>query len=300
MRLRFLTAATAAFLILAFSYNSRADDCGVCSAPSRSGSLIGMGGIEYLVQQQQEDVSPYYAEFRMGGLYDSRVGSASGSADAGEDTALTSRLAAGWQSPLMGNAGLRIDYRGYMDFHHNYNEFNMIDQSLSLEPLYKAGSFIFSLPLSFNITFEDGKHDYNKYAVSPTLTYLIPSTRQALALYGMVAWIDDQDDDNWLDENGKVLGGGCAYLYYFENKSRVRLSLDYQHAKYDAQVWQYGTSSSIEKREDDAIVAGLDILWQLTKHFGLFINYSFIHSNSNVDLYEYDRHLVEGGLALRF
>lgn len=46
-------------LFLTFSPNVRAaDECGVCSAASRSDSLLGSGGIEYLIQQQQGNVSP--------------------------------------------------------------------------------------------------------------------------------------------------------------------------------------------------------------------------------------------------
>ena len=95
--------------------------------------------------------------------------------------ALTTTLTA-VAGPPEGRSGLRLDYRGYMDFHQDFSEYNVIDQSLSLEPQYKAGPFIYSLPFSFNLTMEDGGHDYNRYAVSPTLTYLIPDTRQAVAV----------------------------------------------------------------------------------------------------------------------
>jgi hypothetical protein len=253
------------------------------------------------VEQQQADVSPFNAEFRIGGLYDSRVGSASGGGDEGADTALAAMLTAGWQAPLTGNAGLRLDYSGYMDFHKDFGKYNVTDQSLSLEPQYKAGPFIYSLPLSFNVVLEAGDDDYVRYAVSPALTYLIPDTRQAVALYGIGARIDDWDRNKTLDEDGKTLGGGCAYVYVFENKSRVRLSLDYQRTSYDARVADYATASmSKDNREDDAIVAGLDILFQITDHFGLYANYAFIHSHSNVALYEYDRHVAQGGVALKF
>lgn len=294
-------------IMLSFACDVRADDCSVCSAASRSDSLLGMGGIEYLIEQQQENVSPFNAELRIGGLYDSRVGSSTGSEEEDSDTALTARLALGWQAPMMGNFGVRLDYRGYADFHQDYDEYNMIDQSISIEPLYKAGQFIFSLPLSFNLALQDGDHDYNRYAVSPTLTYLIPNTTQALAVYGIAAKIEDKDDDEkiagmeWYDDDGKTYGGGLAYLYYFANKSRLRLSLDYQHSEYDSLVWQYQiTSDYEEERDSNAIVASLDMLSQLTDHFGLYLNYAFIHSTSNVDIYEYNRHLVEGGLALKF
>ena len=303
MRLRFFAALISAFLIIAFSCNSRAESCSACSGALRSASPLGEGGIENLYEQQQTNVSPFNAELRLGGLYDSRVGSEfGGGGDA--DKALAAALTAGWQAPLKGDVGLRLDYRGYMDFHQDFREYDVIDQTLSLEPQYKAGQFIYSLPLSFNLTMEDGEHDYNRYAVSPTLTYLIPNTRQAVSFYGIGARMDDRDKNKLLDEDGVTLGGGCAYLYTFENKSRVRLSLNYQHTAYDnARVWDYPTASgsfSADKRKDDAIVAGLDILFQITDHFGLYLNYAFIHSNSNVDLYEYNRHLVGGGVALKF
>lgn len=299
MKLRFFAGLLAACLILAFSGIAlAADDCASCAV--RSDSLIGAGGIEYLVQQQQADVSPFNAELRLGGLYDSRVGSTSGSKE-DADNALVARLSAGWQAPLKGAFGLRLDYRGFTDFYEDYREYNVIDQSLSVEPQYKTGRLIFSLPLSFNITLEDGRHDYNRYAVSPTFTYLIPDTKQALAIYGIAAQVDDKDRNDWLDEDGKTFGGGLAYLYYFANKSRVRLSLDYQHTTYDSYVWQYASTMDFsDKRESDVLVAGLDILFQITEHVGLYADYAFVHSNANVGLFEYDRHLVEGGLAVKF
>jgi hypothetical protein len=300
MRLRFFTAVMTAFLMLAFSCNARADCSSTCSGTLRSASPLEGGGIENLYDQQQASVSPFNANLRLGGLYDSRVGSPFGGSG-NADWALAAALTAGWQAPLKGNVGVRLDYRGYMDFHQDFHEYNLIDQTLSLEPQYKAGPFIYSLPLSFNLTMENGEHDYNRYAVSPTLTYLIPDTRQAVSVYGIVARIDDKDKD-FVDEDGVIWGGGGAYLYAFENKSRVRLSLTYQHTAYDnAMVWQYmSTSDFSDKRRDDAIVAGLDILLPITDHFGLYINYAFIHSYSNVDLYKYDRHLAGVGVELKF
>ena len=302
MKLRFFTAVITAFLILAFSGNARAADCSSsCSGALRSASTLEGGGIENLYEQQQADVSPFNAELRLGGLYDSRVGSTSdGGGD--EDWALNASLAAGWQAFLTGHAGLRLDYRGYMDFHQDFRDYNVIDQTLSVEPQVRTGQFIFSLPLSFNLAMENGEHDYNRYAVSPTLTYLIPDTRQAVSVYGIGARIDDRDKISFYDEDGVTWGGGFAYLYAFENKSRVRLSLNYQQTNYDnALVWQYELTSDFSaKRKDESIAAGLDVLFQITEHFGLYINYAFIHSNSNVDLYEYDRHLAGVGLELKF
>ena len=237
----------------------------------------------------------------MGGLYDSRVGSASGGGDADGDTAFAATLSAGWQAPIEGDFGFRLDYGGYADFHQDFDEYDVIDQSFSLEPQWTKKQFTVSMPLIFNYAMEDGDTNYNRYTISPTMTYLIPQTSQALAVYVIGSRIDDRDDDKILDEDGKTYGGGCAYLYFFKNKSRIRLSVDYQHTQYDALVIDYGTDSvSTDDREDDSLVAGVDIQFQLNEYFGVYTNYSFIHSNSNVDLYEYDRNIIEAGIAFKY
>ena len=262
------------------------------------------------------DVKSYFAALRVGGVYDSRVGAASGGRDEDSDTALAATLTAGWQVPMEGDFGLRLDYSGYADFHRDFDEYDIIDQSISLEPQYTLGQMTFSVPVAFNYAMEDGDTDYNKYTASPTLTYLFPDNEQAVAVYAIGSLIDDRDDpledefgnliydsfgDTLLDEDAQALGAGCAYLLFFDGGSRIRLSLDYQHSVYDAKVIDYDTVSlSQNDREDDIVVAGLDAQYQLTDVFGIYANYSFIHSNSNVSLYEYDQNIVEAGVALRF
>ena len=265
---------------------------------------MGKGGIENRVQQRQAEVSPFNADLRVGGFYDSRVGSTSGAGDDQSGTGMATTLNAGWQAPMEGNMGLRMDYSGYADFHQvkgeNLDQYDVIDQSVSLEPQYNNGPFVYSLPISFNYAMEAGKRDYQRYSVAPTVTYLIPETSQAVALYGIAALIDDRDDVD-TDEDGDSLGGGCAYLYFFQNQSRVRFSLDYQHTDYDARLSEYDMNPQhTDERSDNMVVAGLDMVYQLTSHVGLYTNYSFIHANSNVDRYEYNRHVVEGGVALKF
>jgi len=262
---------------------------------------VGKGGIENRVEQIKTDSKPFYAGLRVGGAYDSRVGSSSGGGDDDGDCALALTLSAGWQAPLEGDVGFRFDYGGYADFHDKFDEYDVIDQSFSVEPQWTKDQITVSMPIIFNYALEDGDTNYNRYTISPTVTYLIPQTSQAVAVYGIGSRIDDRDDDKILDEDGKTYGGGCAYLYFFQNKSRIRLSVDFQHTHYDAWVVDYGTDSvSTNDRKDDSLVAGVDIQFQLNEFFGIYTNYSFIHSNSNVDLYEYDRNIVEAGIAFKY
>jgi hypothetical protein len=85
------------------------------------------------------------------------------------------------------------------------------------------------------------------------------------------------------------------------------LSADYQLAEYDATVANYiqainnvETHYPQNKREDDILLANVDILFPLNSFLSLYSSYSYIRTNSNVDLYEYDRNLIEGGVMLRY
>ena len=253
------------------------------------------------MEQIKTNSNPFSAGLRIGGANDSRVGSASGGGDADGDTAFTATLSAGWQVPFKSDFGFRLDYGGYADFHQDFDEYDVIDQSFSVEPQWTKDQITVSMPFIFNYAMEDGDTNYNRYTISPTVTYLIPQTSQAVAVYGIASRIDDRDDDNTLDEDGKTYGGGCAYLYFFQNKSRIRLSMDYQHTHYDAWVVDYGTGSvATDDRKDDSFVASVDIQFQLNEFFGVYTNYSFIHSSSNVDLYKYDRNIIEVGVAFKY
>ncbi len=277
---------------------------------------MGKGGLETRVEQMKADSKQFNAGLRLGGLYDSRVGSASGGSDDDSDTAFATTLYAGWQAPIEGDFGFRMDYGLYADFHQDFDEYDVMDQSVSFEPQYTRGQFTYSMPFAFNYALEDGDTDYNKYTISPTVTYLIPETSQAVAFYGIASIIDDrdaalrdaagnvirdQDGDSILDEDAGAYGVGCAYVLFFQKLSRIRLSIDYQHTKYNAREIDYGTVSvSNDQREDDIIVAGVDIQYQFTEIFGIYTNYYYIYSSSNVDLYDYNRNIIEGVIALKY
>jgi hypothetical protein len=85
------------------------------------------------------------------------------------------------------------------------------------------------------------------------------------------------------------------------------MSADYQRAEYDATVANYiqainnvSTRYPQNKREDDILLANVDIQFPLSSFLSVYSSYSYIHTNSNVDLYEYDRNLIEGGFMLRY
>lgn len=258
--------------------------------------------MENRVKQARADAGALSVSLRLGGLYDTRVGATS-SRDVNDREAGSAFLASGsvgWQFPVKDKFSLRADYNAYADFHKDDEEFNVIDQSVSVEPQYFSGNFIFSLPLAGNYVLEDKKTDYIRYNLTPTVTYLLPNITHAVALYGLASVIDDRDDYP-PDEDGIAWGGGCGYIIFFRNLSKVRFSVDYQHTTYDAAVMDYGTPSlSADDREDGILAFNADMQYQFTPHIGIYTSYSYFHAHSNVNLYDYDRGIIEGGLALRF
>ena len=300
MRLTFFYLIGIIISFLFVSAEIRAAAC-PCSAPSRSMSQAGKTGIENRIYQIRSEDKPLSASMRLGGLYDSRVGAASSLLTEGqEDWAIAATLAAGWQVPIEGDFGLRLDYVGYMNFYRDYDEYNVIDQTLFIEPQYVMGDFFLSLPMGFNPAVEDTKTDYLRYSLSPTVTYYMAGLNQAFALNGTAAFIDDQDDIA-ADEDGRSFGAGAAYLFFFGERSRLKLSFDYLRTQYDARLIDYltGTDSPI-RRKDDVFSSNIDILYNFTEHIGVFAGYTYMVTSSNVDVYDYHRNLVEGGIAWRY
>jgi hypothetical protein len=197
---------------------------------------------------------------------------------------------------------------GYAAFYQDYTEYNVVDQTGTIEPQYKLGNTIFSLPIGYNYVFEDGDPDYYRYNLSPTATYQIPNTNQAIAINSLVSRNVDVDDIHALDEDGNIIGAGCGYLILFEKLGRIRLSIDYQHVQYDATVREYGAfagdngwpSFSNNQRSDDLLSSNINLQYDFTPSVGLFTDYTFIHAHSNVKVYNYDRNLIEGGISIKY
>ncbi|MFP4225559.1 MAG: hypothetical protein ACLFRF_02430 [Desulfobacterales bacterium] len=216
-----------------------------------------------------------------------------------EDTAAVVNLMAGWSPNLEGDFGFRADYGMYADFHQDLDEYNVIEQVFSIEPYLNKGALIYSLPVRYTFGMEDQETDYHRIALYPTLTFKIPDRLQAIEAYGFVSHIND-DDDYAVDEDAIGAGAGIGYIIFSQDRSYIRLSAEYQNTGYDAAVADYGISTNTDDRSDNALSANLELNYQLLSYMDLYSNYSYIHTNSNVSIYDYDRHIIEGGVSFSF
>jgi hypothetical protein len=254
------------------------------------------------VNQLKSGENPFNASLRLGGLYDSRVGAASSVRTNGQDdTAIAATLSTGYQFHSDGKLGLRGDYIGYTDFYSDFNEYNVVDQTISIEPQYQMeDDLLFSLPLTYNYVLEDYETDSDRYSILPTLTYYISQLNQAVAINGTFAMLNDRDDIV-TDEDGDSVGIGAAYMLFLLKNCLVRVSVDYVNTKYDARLVDYMTgSTSTDHRQDDTTSANLDIQYNFTPNLGVFTSYTHIYADSNVKVYDYNRDIVGAGMMLKY
>jgi len=202
---------------------------------------------------------------------------------------------------LDGNFGLRIDYGGYADFHSDLDEYDVIDQSMTVEPQWRIDPFVCSLPIRYTYAMQDGESDYHRVSISPTATVKIPNVNNAVEVYGIFSKSYDVDQFNDYDEDSYSRGGGIEYIFFSENRTYFRLKGDYQYIYYDAKVAAYeNTLNTSEKRHDSIISLTAEHNIQVNSYLDIFVNFTHIIAKSNVSFYDYDRNIIEAGVSLDF
>jgi hypothetical protein len=249
------------------------------------------------MDQINENAGPLSMNLRIGGLYDSKVVTDEIDDQNSADEGLSLNLDAGWQKSVTRSFGFRLRYNNHSVFYNDLDEYDLIDQAATLEGQWVTGRFIFSIPVGYNYILEDGHSDSRRITLTPTCMMLFAEGRQAVVIYGVYADIEDKDGIV-PDEGGISSGGGLAYVFQREDKMRLSLSLAYQSTKYDSAILDYDACALPVNRRDKAAVANAGFYFPLSSRLGLYADYTFLHNNSNVQAYDYDRHIIEGGLAV--
>lgn len=239
----------------------------------------------------------FNASLDIGGLFDTHPGATYGTGE--QDIGLALKAGLGYQFPLDGKLGFRVDYSGYADYYRDLSEFDLQDHQVSIEPQYISDQLVCSLQLGGGRRFENGQHDADRIIISPAVTRLLDSGSKAIAVYGHAAKIEDKNTARVLNEDRKTLGAGISYFFTPGENGSALISLEYAKADYEAFVSDYDPEvESNDRRNDRALVASLDFLSRITPHLGFYAGYSYIHNRSNMFLFDYQRHILEGGISL--
>ncbi|HEX5276872.1 MAG TPA: tetratricopeptide repeat protein [Fluviicoccus sp.] len=104
------------------------------------------------------------------------------------------------------------------------------------------------------------------------------------SLYGGSEKMKDSASDHFGNDFFGVRGGGSLTL---SNTLRLNSSLSYESRKYDANY-----PGGFDARDESQVDFSLGAAFKLRPALTLQPNYSFTHNTSNVDLFDYDRHVV--------
>ncbi|MBN1627065.1 MAG: hypothetical protein JW944_11120 [Deltaproteobacteria bacterium] len=212
-----------------------------------------------------------------------------------DDAGFSVKADLGYQFPFIDNFGFRTDYSGYLDVHGGFLDIQ--EHHFSIEPQYAKGRFILSLLLGITSKLEDGQRDADMISISPFATYVMSTGTGAVALYGSYAQIKDKDDDLILNEDGTSHGAGVSYIHFFRKLTSARFSIDYSNTDYNAFARDYGIDpDSYDKRKDRVLTSSLNLRLQSTTNFAYYVTYYFIHSDSNVEIYDHNRQILKAGI----
>ena len=303
-----------------------------------------MRGIQEDAGQPGERNRVFTGSLRVGLQYDSNVGLFPDNEafieprdlkSTGEDEAGVIEAHAGFQPETKGALGFRGDYYLYTDFHKDLNDYNILDQMVTLEPLFRVGKTRISVPVSYSYVMEDYARELSGFYVKPAVTVGLGKSHMArfYGTYSDVSYARDDSDILQEDQSATSYGGGAAYIFSFRsNAAFLKLDGGFRANEAKGDNWDYDSrmlalslrvpvvenlvfygSTSLDlrdfsnvhstydkKRDDTRVTAYADLNYELKKRYDLFASYTIIHSDSNLPAYDYDRHVVTVGVGVHF
>jgi len=131
-------------------------------------------------------------------------------------------------------------------------------------------------------------------------TYLYAGTGNWQPLYFIGGFVGNETpEESGILADGQVdrvfWGGNLGVQLTPINDLKITPSFTYQNSDYAREDWIYAV-----KRSDKYMLLNFNLEWVLNSGWTLLGNYSFTKSDSNIELYEYDRQQIMLGLRYNF
>ncbi len=234
---------------------------------------------------------------------------------------------------------LWAQYSYYQNFHFKISEFDLWSNTFSLIPAYTWPNGRFWMPFSYNYTDVGSSKYFTSFNLTPTYLHLYNpnvGVEVGLSLGRNYYWFPvflSQDD-----RSGRYVGGSLAYYYFIKNQTgyfqarfsyshdftagsnwennsyslglstlypintglRVRGFVDLTLQDYINQFFNGNPFDIQSPRRDRILITGLEITKDIYKGLEFNAHYYFIRDNSNVNIYNYSRHIVGCQFAYRY
>ena len=229
---------------------------------------------------------------------------------------------------------LSFQYSLYTDTYAQLTPYNFISQVISAIPGYNFGKFSLSFPLIYGYDWLDRKSYLDLKGLEPTLRFMIGENSIGEVNFGYyrkdyakppIDPVEDRDGDNF---------SGSFGLTYFLKGGEGLLSIKYSPSKEDTDgrnwsyhqhklamgflyplIWSFklqlageasGTNyihrhTVFNKVRKDYIYSGsVGLIYNIVKNLDAIANYSFTRDISNIEIYDYKRHIFTAGLEFRY
>ncbi len=90
---------------------------------------------------------------------------------------------------------------------------------------------------------------------------------------------------------------GLDFHYHIRPKVTAEFGGSYQHNNYPSETTEYG--SEIRKRDDNLLIAKSKLKWEVRENLVTALGYIFSTRISNLDLYDYNDHMVEASISYK-
>ena len=230
-----------------------------------------------------------------------------------------------------GPYSLRTSYAFYQNFHPRLSTFDVLSHTAGLTPVYTYPAGRVWVPFFFNYTDVESDKYYTAFDLNPAWLHLV-SPKVGVEVGGRLArkyyWfpLGIQEDDrsgravggslglyyflkqqkgylqakftyendntagkNWDNSNYRFL---AAVLYPVTDRVKVNTFLEYLIAPYTHRFFDGNPANVYPKRFDNILIFGAQASYNLYKGLDFNVHYFLVRAYSNINLYDYDRHIV--------
>jgi Flp pilus assembly protein TadD len=230
-------------------------------------------------------------------------------------------------------------YSYYQNFHRRLTKFDLWSNTLGLTPMYTWSSSRFWIPFTFNYTDVEADKYYTAYTLTPSYLHLFSSSwaiEGNLRLARQYYWFPTLFPQD--ERSGRNIAASLAGYYFFKNQQAfLQLRFTYEHfftggSNWDNNVYRLSLSALYPftdrfkvrtfldlalqpyentffsgvpgvvnpKRDDQILMFGLEATYAIWKGLEINAHYYYIRDDSNIAIYDYNRHIYGGQLGYRY
>ncbi|MBL7072071.1 MAG: tetratricopeptide repeat protein [Candidatus Omnitrophica bacterium] len=229
---------------------------------------------------------------------------------------------------------LKLGHSIYLANQDDLDEYDVFSNTTTLTPSYYLQKSSLNCPVSYNYTMVGGHSYLSTLSVTPMLNYMLGRSLMAQLYfkYQNKNFMQSSVNVNEKRDADSYLGGTGLYWFFADNKGFLNVRYELNKDDAEGRNWEYsgnkfaGTllipltdklkvSGSADvffqdfenihtvfgnEREDDVYTLSCMAGYEIFENAEAQLRYTYVTTDSNIAVYEYDRHIVGAGVQYEF